>query len=377
MTLSKEKKVSPFGVNPAVQLLDGLPIAHGAVSNKSVKKDALIACKSVVLNLKRGVFRVMALLLLGTTGAPQLCLAQSPNEWPSKPLKMVVPFPAAGGTDAVARALANKLSQQLSQPVIVENKAGANGVIGADFVAHAPPDGSVLLLTIASHAIAPAIYKNLPYNTDQDFVPVSLVALYPYLFTVPSALPIQSFKAFIEYAKRHPGQLSYASSGTGSGPHLGMELLQEVTGIELTHVPYKGAAPANNDLISGQVDAMLNNLLAGGALIRAQKLKVLAVTSEHRSKVLPEVPTVKELGYPKYQVDGWYGVFLPSKTPTVIVNKLSEELGKALKDAEVLNRLSKDGAIAVGSTPKEFAEFFNRDKKQWLELTQKIKITLD
>ena len=304
-------------------------------------------------------------------------LAQTSNDWPNKPLKMIVPFPAAGGTDAVARALANKLGQQLSQVVVVENKSGANGVIGADFVAHAPADGSTLLLTIASHAIAPAIYKNLPYNTDQDFIPVSLVALYPYLFTVPSGLSIQTFKDFIEYAKHNPGKLSYASSGTGSGPHLGMELLEEIAGIELTHVPYKGAAPANNDLISGQVDAMLNNLLAGGALIRAQKLKVLAVTSEHRSKALPDVPTVKEMGYPKYQVDGWYGVFLPAKTPMVIVNKLSQEIAKAIKDQEVLSRLSKDGAIAVGSSPKEFAEFFNRDKKQWLELTQKIKITLD
>ena len=303
--------------------------------------------------------------------------AQDASEWPSKPIKMIVPFPAAGGTDAVARALANKLSQQLGKAVIVENKSGANGVIGADYVAHSSPDGLTLLLTIASHAIAPAIYKSLPYSTDQDFAPVSLVALYPYLFTVPPNLPIHSFKEFIEYAKQNPGKVSYASSGTGSGPHLGMELLQDIAGIELIHVPYKGAAPANNDLISGQVQAMLNNLLAGGALIRAQKLKVLAVTSEHRSKVLPDVPTIKELGYPKYQVDGWYGVFVPNKTPATIVNKLSQEFAKALKDPEVLNRLSKDGATPIGSSPKEFSDFFNRDKKQWLELTQKIKITLD
>jgi tripartite-type tricarboxylate transporter receptor subunit TctC len=318
---------------------------------------------------------VMALVQLALTTAP--CLAQDGTEWPSKPIKMIVPFPAAGGTDAVGRALANKLSLQVGKPVIVENKSGANGVIGADYVAHSTPDGLTILLTIASHSIAPAIYKSLPYNTDQDFTAVSLVALYPYLFTIPQSSPLHSFKEFIDYAKLHPGQISYASSGTGSGPHLGMELLEEITGMELIHVPYKGAAPANNDLISGQVQAMLNNLLAGGALIRAQKLKVLAITSEHRSKALPDVPTIKELGYPKYQVDGWYGVFVPAKTPTSTVNKLSSEIAKALKDAEVLQRLSKDGAIAVGSTPKEFADFFNRDKKQWLELTQKIKITLD
>jgi len=318
---------------------------------------------------------VLTFMQLSLTTPP--CLAQESTEWPSKPIKMIVPFPAAGGTDAVARALANKLSLQVGKPVVVENKSGANGVIGADYVAHAAPDGLTILLTIASHAIAPAIYKSLPYNTDQDFVAVSLVALYPYLFTIPQRSPFHTFKEFIDHAKLHPRQISYASSGTGSGPHLGMELLEDIAGIELVHVPYKGAAPANNDLISGQVQAMLNNLLAGGALIRAQKLKVLAITSEHRSKALPEVPTIKELGYPKYQVDGWYGVFVPAKTPASTVNKLSSEIAKALKDPDVLQRLSKDGAIAVGSTPKEFTDFFNRDKKQWLELTQKIKITLD
>lgn len=245
-------------------------------------------------------------VLLGTAHA---------KDWPNKPIKLIVPFPAAGGTDAVARALANKLSQQLNQSVIVENKAGANGVIGAEMVANSAPDGYTVLLTIASHAIAPAVSKKLPYDTEKDFAAVSLIAKYPYLLTVPANSPANTFKEFIEQAKKNPGKIAYASSGSGSGPHLGMELLIDATDINLIHAPYKGAAPANNDLVGGQVQAMLNNLMAGSGLIRAKKLKVLAVTSSTRSPALPDIPTIKELGYPKYEVDGWYGVFVPAKTP--------------------------------------------------------------
>jgi tripartite-type tricarboxylate transporter receptor subunit TctC len=299
------------------------------------------------------------------------------KDWPNKPIKLIVPFPAAGGTDAVARALANKLSQQLNQPVIVENKAGANGVIGAEAVAHAPPDGYTIMITIASHAIAPAVSKKLPYDTEKDFVGVSLIAKYPYLFTVPANSPANTFKEFIDLAKKNPGKLTYASSGTGSAPHLGMELLLDIANIDLIHVPYKGAAPANNDLIGGQVQSMLNNLLAGAGLIRAKKLKVLAVTSSARSPALPDIPTIKESGYPKYEVDGWYGVFVPAKTPPEIVKQLSVEIAKALKDPELLSRLSNDGAIPIGSTPKEFQDFFMQEKNQWANLAKKIKLEVD
>jgi tripartite-type tricarboxylate transporter receptor subunit TctC len=306
--------------------------------------------------------------LLGTAHA---------KDWPNKPIKLIVPFPAAGGTDAVARALANKLSQQFNQSVIVENKAGANGVIGAEMVANSAPDGYTVLLTIASHAIAPAVSKKLPYDTEKDFAAVSLIAKYPYLLTVPANSPANTFKEFIEQAKKNPGKIAYASSGSGSGPHLGMELLIDATDINLIHAPYKGAAPANNDLVGGQVQAMLNNLMAGSGLIRAKKLKVLAVTSSTRSPALPDVPTIKELGYPKYEVDGWYGVFVPAKTPPEIIKQLSLEIAKALKDPEVLNRLSGDGAITIGSTPQEFNDFFIREKNQWAKLAKKIQLEMD
>ena len=297
--------------------------------------------------------------------------------WPNKPIKWVVPFPAAGGTDAVARALASQLGQILKQTVVVDNRAGANGLIGAQYVATAPADGYTVLMTIASHAIAPSIYKQLPYDTDKDFMAVSLVAKYPYLITVPMSLPVNTLKEFIDYAKHHPGAVSFASSGTGSGPHLGMELLADAAGTIMVHIPYKGAAPANNDLIGGQVQAMLNNLMAGSALIKGNKLKVLAVTSLTRSAALPNVATVVESGFPNFEVVSWYGVFLPAKTPEAVVNQLSRAIHVSLSDKELLQRLSKDGATAIGSTPQEFAEFFSADKAKWQKVASKLNITLD
>ena len=306
--------------------------------------------------------------------APSLSLSAS---FPSKPIKVIVPFPAGGGTDVLARAIGQRMSALLGQPVIVDNKPGANGVIGADAIAKSEADGHSLLLTIASHAIAPAIYKKLPYSTDSDFVSVSLIAKFPYLFTVPASLPVNTFQEFIAFVKAHPVKLSYASSGTGSGPHLGMELLNTLTGMDLMHVPYKGAAPANNDLAGGQVHAMLNNLLAAAPMIRSNRIKVLAVTSAHRSKALPAVPTVAESGYPSYEVDGWYGLFAPAKTPDTAVALLADSVTKALKVPEVLTRLSGDGAIPVGSSPKEFFDFFKAEKIKWAAVAHKANVTID
>lgn len=305
---------------------------------------------------------------------PSLALSAG---FPSKPIKIVVPFPAGGGTDVLARAVGQRMSVLLGQAVIVDNKPGANGVIGADAIAKSEPDGHSLLLTIASHAIAPAIYKKLPYSTDSDFVSVSLIAKYPYLFTVPTSLPVSTFQEFMAYVKLHPNKLSYASSGTGSGPHLGMELLNTLTGMDLMHVPYKGAAPANNDLAAGQVHAMLNNLLAAAPMIRANRIKVLAVTSAHRSKALSIVPTVAESGFPSYEVDGWYGLFAPAKTPAAVVALLADSVVKALQVPEVLTRLSGDGAIPVGSSPKEFFDFFKAEKVKWAAVAQKANVTVD
>jgi tripartite-type tricarboxylate transporter receptor subunit TctC len=289
----------------------------------------------------------------------------------------VVPFPASGGTDAVARSLSNQLSLILKQPVVVDNKAGANGLIGAEYVARSAADGYTVLMTIASHAIAPNIYKQMPYDTEKDFQPVSLIAKYPYLLTVSNALPVNTFKEFIEFVKAHPSQVSYASSGTGSGPHLGMELMLERLGLQMVHVPYKGSAPANNDLVGGQVQSMLNNLMAASVLIQAKKIKVLAVTTLNRSASLPQVSSMAENGLEDFEVLGWYGVFLPAKTPTAIVNRLSQAIHEALIDKDVIARLAKDGAVSVGSSPSEFAQFFNADLYRWRTLSSKLHLTLD
>jgi tripartite-type tricarboxylate transporter receptor subunit TctC len=317
---------------------------------------------------------VLALSTLLFVACPYLVVAQT---WPNQTIKIIVPFPAGGGTDALSRTISIELGKLLNQTVYVENKPGANGVIGAQFVALAPPDGNTVLLTIASFAISPAFSKKLPFDVDKDFAPVSLVAKYPYLLTTGSQSELKTFKQFYEFAKSHPGKLSFASSGNGSGPHLGMELINDRLGLQTIHVPYKGAAPANNDLLGGNVDIMLNNLLASSSLIKSKKLNVLAVTTAQRSAALPEVPTLIELGYPKLEVVGWYGVFLPAKTPQDIVNKLSESIKKVIQNPDILARLNQDGAIPIASTPLEFKEFFNADKARWMQLSKKIKLELD
>jgi len=297
--------------------------------------------------------------------------------WPNQTIKIIVPFPAGGGTDALARTVSIELSKLLNQTVYVENKPGANGTIGAQFVALAPPDGNTVLLTIASFAISPALSKKLPFDVDKDFVPVSLVAKYPYLLTTGSQSELKTFKQFHEFAKKNPGKLSYASSGNGSGPHLGMELINDRLGLNTVHVPYKGAAPANNDLLGGNVDIMLNNLLASSSLIKSKKLNVLAVTTAQRSNALPEVPTLIELGYSNMEVVGWYGMFLPVKTPKEIVFKLSDAIKQVIQNPDVLARLNQDGALPVASTPSEFKEFFIADKNRWLQLSKKIHLEMD
>ncbi|MDO9435482.1 tripartite tricarboxylate transporter substrate binding protein [Hydrogenophaga sp.] len=303
--------------------------------------------------------------------------AANGDKYPSKAIRIVVPFPAGGGTDALARAVGQRLGTVLAQSVVIDNRGGANGLIGSEAVAKADPDGYSLLLTIASHTIAPAIYKKMPYNIDKDFAPVSLLAKYPYLLTVPATMPVNTFSEFVAYVKANPKRVSYASSGTGSGPHLGMELFAAAAGLDMVHVPYKGAAPANNDLAGGQVQAMLNNLLAASAMLRAKKIKVLAVTSAARSPALPDVPTVAESGYPGFEVDGWYGLFAPAGTPAPVVSQLHRSAVQAINAPDVMERLSGDGAIVVGSTPQEFAAFVVAEKTKWAAVAAKANVTVD
>jgi tripartite-type tricarboxylate transporter receptor subunit TctC len=294
--------------------------------------------------------------------------------YPTKSIRIVVPWPPGGGTDLVARTVAQKMHETLGQSAIVDNRAGANGIIGADLVAKAPADGYTVLITIASHTINPTLYSKLPYDTLGDLAPVSLLAEYPFVITVHPSVPAKTIRELIAFAKSHPGQLSYASSGNGSGPHLGMELFKSMAGIDMVHVPYKGAGQAMTDLVSGQVQVFLNNFLAGTAMIRAGKLRALAVTSQKRSTVAPELPTVAESGIPGYVVTGWYGMFVPAATPAPVVATLHAGVVKAIKAKEVSDRLSNEAAVIVGSTPQQFGEFLKAEIGKWAAVIKKAQI---
>ena len=288
-----------------------------------------------------------------------------------------MPWPPGGGTDLVARTVAQKMNETLGQTAVVDNRAGANGIIGADLAAKAPADGYTVLITIASHAINPTLYPKLPYDTLADLAPVSLLAEYPFVITVHPSIPAKTIKEFIAIAKSRPGQLSYASSGNGSGPHLGMELFMNMAGISMVHVPYKGAGQAMTDLISGQVQVFLNNFLAGMPMIKAGKLRALAVTSAKRSAAASELPTVVEAGVPGYVVTGWYGMFVPAATPAPVVATLHAATVKALRSRDVSERLSNEAAEIVASTPPQFAEFLKAEIAKWAGVIRKANIRLE
>src|SRR5687768_644074 len=249
--------------------------------------------------------------------------------YPSRPVRLIVPFPPGGGTDIISRTVAQKLSEGWGQPVVVDNRGGANGLIGTELAARAKPDGYTLLVVIATHAINPSLYRKLPYDTAKDFAPVTLMAQYPFILTIHPALPAKTVKELIALAKARPGQLSYASSGEGSGPHLGFELFKSAAKIDVVLVPYKGAGPANIDLISGQVQLMFNNFLAAMPHISSGRLRVLAVTRAARSRVTPELPTLAE-SVPGIDMTGWYALLAPAETPQPIVAKVQAHTAAAL-----------------------------------------------
>ena len=293
------------------------------------------------------------------------------QNYPNRPVRIVVPYPPGGGTDILARTLAQKLTELLGQPVVVDNRAGANGIIGTDQAAKAKPDGYTVLIAIATHAINPMLYAKLPYDTNTDLLPVSLLAEYPFVITVHPTVPAKTIREFIAFAKTHRNQLSYASSGVGSGPHLGMELFKTMTGIEMVHVPYKGSGAAMTDVVSGQVQVFLNNFLSGMPMIKSGKVRPLAVTSLKRSSAMPELPTVAESGVPGFAVTGWYGMLVPAGTPAPVLNTLHEAVVSAVKSKDIKDRLSGDAAEPVGSTPQELADFLRTEIDKWASVIKK------
>jgi tripartite-type tricarboxylate transporter receptor subunit TctC len=284
--------------------------------------------------------------------AAALAQAQS---YPAKPIHLIVPFPPGGGNDTVARAIAQQIGPDLGQPVVVDNRPGAGGSVGAELAAKSPPDGYTLFLAgVGSHAVNPNLHSRLPYDPVRDFAPITLVASAPSVLVVNPAVPARSVAELTAYARANPGKLNYASNGQGSAAQLAAAMYESMAGVKMVHVPYKGIAPALTDLLSGEVQLMFGTVVALVPHIQAGKLRALAVTSRSRSALLPEVPTLAESGLPDYEAGSWYGIMAPAGTPRDVVERLHAAIVKALAQPEVAKRLAAEGAIVIGSTPAAF-----------------------
>jgi tripartite-type tricarboxylate transporter receptor subunit TctC len=321
------------------------------------------------------LLRAAVLTLFALTGTSEGAPAQT---YPDKPIRLVVPFPAGGTTDILARAVGQKLGEHLGQQVVVDNKPGAGGNIGSDIVAKSAPDGYTLVMgTVGTHAINASLYKKMPYDHIKDFVPVSLVALVPNILVVHPSVPANSVKELIAYAKANPGKLNFASSGNGTSIHLSGELFKTTAGVEMTHVPYKGSAPAVTDLLGGQVQLMFDNMPSALPHVKAGKLKALGVTTAKRFPAAPDIPAIAEAGVPGYEASSWFGVLAPAGTPKEIVNKLSSEIAKILQTPEIKERLLSQGAEPVGNTPDQFAAFIKAETAKWAKVVKESGATVD
>jgi tripartite-type tricarboxylate transporter receptor subunit TctC len=315
------------------------------------------------------------LVLVLAAGLASLASAQP---YPNKPVRLVAPSTPGDAPDVIARLVADKLSTALGQQVVVENRPGAGGVVGSDYVAKAAPDGYTLIMGNAgSHGINAAVYTKLPYDIQKDFAPVSQVAVAPNVMVINPSLPANSVAEFIAYAKANPGKLSYASGGNGSSAHMSMELFKSMSGIDIQHVPYKGSSPALTDVVSGQVVAFIGNMPPTVPLVKAGKLRALAVTTKSRSALMPELPTIAEAGLPGFETVAWFGVLAPAGTPPDVVNKLSAEIAKIARSPEIREKLVAMGAEPVGGTPDEFKAVMDRDIAKWKPLAQKVGIKVD
>jgi tripartite-type tricarboxylate transporter receptor subunit TctC len=291
--------------------------------------------------------------------------------WPDRPVTIVAPSTPGDAPDVIARALAQRLGESLGQPVVVENKPGAGGVVGSEYAAHRPADGYTLIMGNAgSHGINAALYAKLAYDPVKDFAPVALVSTAPNLMVVTPSLPVSTVAEFIAYAKANPGKIAYASGGNGSSAHLSAELFKMMTGIEITHVPYKGATPAITDVMAGNAQVFIGNLPPILPQVKAGRLRPLGVTTLARSPELPDVPTIAEAGVPGYETVAWFGVFAPAATPKEIVQALAGAIQRAARDGDMRKRLHEQGAEPVGSTPEQFAAFMRAEIARWTEVVK-------
>jgi tripartite-type tricarboxylate transporter receptor subunit TctC len=311
-----------------------------------------------------------------------LCLllpapAPAAADYPDKPIRLLLPFPPGGAVDHVARLVTARMAEELGRPFVIENKAGAGGVIATDATAKAAPDGYTLLLTTPNHTINAALHPKLPYDTEKDLVPVAIVAEVPELLVGHPAAPFDSFNGFVAYAKKNPGKLNYASAGNGTLPHVSMELLLRGLGIEVAHIPYRGAAPAMTDLLAGQVQLKMDTYATAAQLVADRKLNALAFASRARSALMPDVPTVAEMGLPGYEGILWIGMMAPAGTPQPVIDKLAVAIQNAVRLPALADRLKHDGVEPGGGTPQSFAALIAKEIVQWRNLARSAKITLD
>jgi tripartite-type tricarboxylate transporter receptor subunit TctC len=307
------------------------------------------------------------LLLLGLCFAAQSASAQG---YPSKPVRLIVPFPPGGSTDLVARSIMPKLGDLLGQPIVLEYKGGAGGSIGTAEAARAAPDGYTLLAAISSMTIQPSMQKNLPFDPIKDFAPVSVFVRLPNVLVGHPSLQPKNVRELITFAKARPGQLEFASAGTGSNLHLCMEMFLSMAGLKMVHVPYKGASQAIADVVAGYVPFMVTNMITGTEQVKAGKLRAYGVTSAKRSTAAPEIPTIAEQGVPGYEAVQWYGLMAPAGTPREIVSKLHKAVVTALKDAAVRERFISSGADPVGNSPEEFAQLVKSEVAKWAKVVK-------
>ena len=296
--------------------------------------------------------------------------AAQAQTWPSKPVRYVVPFPPAGATDITARIIADKISAPLGQSVVVENRPGAAGNVGSEFVAKSAPDGYTMLQVTVAQSISATLYAKLNYDLEKDLAPAAMVALVPNVMIVNPSLPAKSVVEFIALAKAKPGKINFASSGSGTSIHMSAEMFKMLTGVDIVHVPYKGSGPALADLLGGQVDVMFDNLTSSIGHIRGGKLRALAVTTVTRYPELPDVPTMQEAGVAGYEATAWFGIMVPKGTPREIVMRINGEVNKALAQVDVKEKLAQQGALARSWTPEEFGSFIHNEIVKWAKVVK-------
>jgi len=317
----------------------------------------------------------LATILLSLFAAAPVSAQQT--DWPTHAVNIVVPFPPGGPTDLIARVLARQLTEQLGQTFVVDNKAGANGNIGGQAVASAKPDGYTMLYNTSSLALSPSLYKNLSYNPQKDLATVTTTAVVPLVLVVNNKLPVNTIQEFIAYAKNNPGKLSYGSAGNGNITQLGAFLINQATGIDAIHVPYRGSSPAMIDLIGGQIQYSTNTFNDSIQFIRDNRVKALAITSAKRSPVFPDLPTVDETILPGFNMGAWQGIVVPAGTDPVIIKKMNAEILKALQSPAVLKSLEEQGAQALGSTPEQYKEYLASEIKRFAEVIHAAGVTME